>query len=268
MAAPLASSNLSVLSIIRVLDANGRLVGDVDLNNLNRFKSLEDGVTTYNLFSEPRITVRFRGGEGTLSEVLTLNATGGVLWDREFHFAWAYSLATYDISVAEGDCGRGNMLIGVLADTDGFTYCLDMATGKILWEIRGARHFSRPLLVDLTGDGKKDILVSTRAGVSILSLRDGETLRRLGPYAQIMAVFDADGDGRVDIVLSNGTAVQVVRAGETRGLIGVVLAAVIISILVAVWCYRRRRNSGPKSPREEILRVSRPRGAEQTPGPP
>jgi len=229
---------------LRVYDAFGGIVSETPLD-----RSPYAHATSIKGDAGGQMVFTFPAGEvGPAPEVLSIRSNGTLIWRTSLRW-WGgdqFGTGTFDVSVSVGDCGGGRMVIGIVADSDGGLTCLNMATGVVLWEVLTAPHRSRPLLVDLTGDGEKDILASTWKGVILVSLRDGGTVRKIDAQADIMVPFDADGDGRIDLVLANGTTVQVIRTAEPPYLIALVLALLSLSVVAAVWWYRSRRARGSR----------------------
>ena len=123
------------------------------------------------------------------------------------------TMATPLVADLDGD-GRLEL---VAATLDGYVHAWDQ-TGRELFAVRPTTFggngsdpiFSAPLAVDLTGDGRLEILISKGAQTVVLS-HDGQQLtsstRREFIFEQFKgapAVKDIDGDGRLEII-SGGT---------------------------------------------------------------
>lgn len=138
-------------------------------------------------------------------------------WSSDGDLLWDSSLGSGRIfaSPAVGDVtgdGRPEVAVSTIEGGAGRVWLLDAGTGRPLWDRDDGGDdgccvfLGSPVLADVTGDGRPDVVVA--GGDGALHVWDGSGERRLRlPLGRTMfnspAVGDADGDGRNEVVAAS-----------------------------------------------------------------
>jgi outer membrane protein assembly factor BamB len=86
-------------------------------------------------------------------------------------------------------------------------YAYNIEDGSNLWKryFEDQLHWSAPIVVDVNGDGKEDVVLATGAQVMALNGHDGSSIWEQ-PFPGVgmgMTVADVDDDGRVEVVIND-----------------------------------------------------------------
>jgi outer membrane protein assembly factor BamB len=154
--------------------------------------------------------------------------SGRLMWDTAIgsgHRAFA--------SPAVGDVGGDGTLdiaFGTVAASGyGETWMLDAKTGKVMWHREGGRYsgcgcgfMGSPVMADVTGDGKAEVIAaSTDGGVNAWDRKGNAVIRNLHAPANASAMFfnspafsDLDKDGDLEMVLASAVKGSSPRRGR------------------------------------------------------
>jgi len=149
-------------------------------------------------------------------EIYCLSAAGKVLW--KYGEGFTARLAS---TPSAGDLDGDGALELVVAGGGGNLVCLE-AEGTLKWRraLTGEVEWSAPVVADLQGDGTPEVIVGTQgAHLYCLAGANGSVLweREPGWIGGLLAAADLDGDGRREILLPLGRALQCLDdRGEKR----------------------------------------------------
>lgn len=132
-------------------------------------------------------------GDGKL-EILAADSATGTLFclDPKGKVAWKYRLPSSTdsppaVADLDGD-GKPEVVVGTMTTRDrhGRVVCLDPVTRKAKWTARVPGHVqSEPVLIDLDGDGKLDVIITTWRGDRSIHAFHGPTGKPLWSAAMM-----------------------------------------------------------------------------------
>jgi len=153
-----------------------------------------------------RLEVAFATYFGDSSVYCLHGKDGKPLWKHEgTNQCLDASLKFTDID----DDGRLEMIVPVSNSSE--VLCLNAKSGKQIWKYEagpGECIDTPPSIVDLEGDGEREVLVGTFKGkLHVMRLKDGKALRTIpcapGAVQSAPAIVDIDGDKVKDLVVCN-----------------------------------------------------------------
>ncbi|MGA3325772.1 MAG: PQQ-binding-like beta-propeller repeat protein [Terriglobia bacterium] len=178
-------------------------------------------------------------GRGRLDIVLNVASKLVALAGDDGRVLWEFTAPAESlITPAAGEFTRGGRPRIVTGDDTGVVYALDEA-GKLLWRqdrIFGPREVPEPIdayagiaevgLADLAGRGERQVIVTTKSGETVALGARGERLWRFASYERKvgislglgahLAFADLDGDGKLEVILSQQDSYVYVLDSEGR----------------------------------------------------
>lgn len=146
-------------------------------------------------------------------EVVICDDKGGV-WavaGRDGSLIWTYSTGARTRNTAAiWDVNNDGRMEVIVPSNAGATFCFDGIEGYPIWNVTGSGGGCSPVVADMEGDGDWEIIVNMDGQTWLLDGADGSVIWNASiAYAKAVgneapAVYDANGDGLLDIAMCGG----------------------------------------------------------------